>query len=68
MANDSKKKIKRYIFLNLAILLGVSHTKIIQQMFKYDCKAVLDFVKMSVLLKVVYKFGMVYYMKKLETV
>lgn len=33
-------------------------------MFKDDCKAVLNFVKLSVLLKLVYKFGIVYYVKK----
>lgn len=33
-------------------------------MFKDDCKAVLNFVKLSVLLKLVYKFGIVYYILK----
>lgn len=37
-------------------------------MFTDDHKGVLNIVMMSVLLKLVYKFGMVYYMKKLETI
>lgn len=37
-------------------------------MFKDDCEAALNFVEMSVLLKLAYKFGMVNYMKKLETI
>lgn len=36
-------------------------------MFKDDCKAILNFVEMSILLKLVYKFVLVYDMKKLET-
>lgn len=37
-------------------------------MSKDGHKAILNIVKMSVLLKSVYKFGIVYYMKKLETI
>lgn len=37
-------------------------------MFKDDSKAVLNFVEMSSLLKLAYNVGMVYYMKKLETI
>lgn len=55
------KNIKKVYIWDLAILLGISLTKIIKQMFKDDCKAVLNFVEMSILLKLVYKFGMVYY-------
>lgn len=55
------KNIKKVHIWDLAILLGISLTKIIKQMFKDDCKAVLNFVEMSILLKLVYKFGMVYY-------
>lgn len=62
------KNIKKVHIRDLAIPLGISLTKIIKQMFKDDCKAVLNFVEMSILLKLVYKFGMVYDMKKLETI
>ena len=37
-------------------------------MSKDDHKAALNIVKMSVLLKSTYKFGLVYYMKKLDTI
>lgn len=37
-------------------------------MSKDDHKAVLNIVKMSVLLKSTYKFDLVYYIKKLETI
>lgn len=62
------KHIKKVHIRDVAIPLGISLTKIIKQMFKDDCKAVLNFVEMSVLLKLAYKVGMVYYMKKLETI
>lgn len=37
-------------------------------MFKDDCEAVLNIVKMSILWKLTYKFGVVYYIKVVETI
>ena len=51
-------KLKRYTSFGLAIPPGFSLTKITGPMFK-DHKAVINIVKVSILLKLAYEFGMI---------